>query len=207
MINDYLIYVVLAITITAIPGPAVILTIKNSIRYGFKISIAGILGNFIAMITLGSISALGLGALVLASSRIFTAVKILGCMYLIYLGIKAWNAPALQHDALNHAGYQNTKEFFPVFKEGFWVGMSNPKAIAFFTALFPQFIDHSRSFFPQFLTLIFTIEGISFFILSAYALVSSGTSHYLYKENSMRFFHKLTGGAFIGFGIALLYEK
>ncbi len=50
MINEYLIYVTLAVTIVVIPGPAVILTIKNSIKYGFKISIAGILGNFIAMI-------------------------------------------------------------------------------------------------------------------------------------------------------------
>jgi threonine/homoserine/homoserine lactone efflux protein len=129
-------------------------------------------------------------------------------MYLIYLGMKAWTAPLLKQGTQNNdADYRNKIEFFQVFKEGFWVGMSNPKAIAFFTALFPQFIDHSRSFFPQFLTLIFTIETISFCILSAYALLSSKTSHYLYKESSMRFFHKLTGGAFIGFGVALLYEK
>jgi threonine/homoserine/homoserine lactone efflux protein len=207
LINDYLVYVALAVTITAIPGPAVILTIQNSIKYGLKNSIAGILGNFIAMITIASISALGLSGIVLASSTLFTTVKFAGCIYLIYLGIRAWRAPLLNNAESRQADHPNTRGFFPVFKEGVWVGMSNPKAIAFFTALFPQFIDHSRAFFPQFLTLTFTIEGISFCILSAYAILSSKTADYLHKESSMHFFHKLTGGAFIGFGVALLYEK
>ena len=55
MINDYLTYVILAITVTAIPGPAVVLTIKNSMKYGYKISIANILGNFFAMVILATI--------------------------------------------------------------------------------------------------------------------------------------------------------
>ena len=91
-----------------------------------------------------------------------------------------------------------------------WVdayGISNPKAIVFFTALFPHFIDPTRSFVPQFLILILTIEGISCFILACYALLSSKTEQYLCRENSMKFFHKLTGGAFIGFGVDLLSEK
>ena len=207
MINEYLVYVTLAITITAIPGPAVILTVKNSIKYGVKVSIAVILGNFIAMIILALISALGLGAVILASSTLFATVKIIGCIYLVYLGAKAWRTPLLKNDNQPKPPYQNNKEFVPVFKEGFWVGISNPKAIAFFVALFPHFIDPTRSFFPQFLTLILTIEGISCFILVGYALLSSKTEQYLCKDNSMKFFHKLTGGAFIGFGVALLYEK
>ena len=207
MINDYLLYVTLAFTVTAIPGPAVILTIKNSVRHGFKISVAGILGNFIAMVVMATISVLGLGAIILASSTLFSAVKIMGGLYLIYLGIRAWRAPLTENSETQLTAPQGKKEFISVLKEGIWVGISNPKAIAFFTALFPHFIDPTRSCIPQFLTLIFTIEGISTLVLMSYALLSSKAAHYLCQERFMKLFHKLTGAAFIGFGLTLLYEK
>lgn len=206
MINDYLIYIALAITVTAIPGPAVVLTIKNSLRYGYKAAIANIFGNFTAMVILATLSALGLGAIILASSTIFSAVKILGCMYLIYLGIKVWRTPHIKSDTQHQVQSKNHREFVSVFKEGFGVGISNPKAIAFFTALFPQFIDQTRAFIPQFLTLIITIEGISFFVLMGYALLSSMATPYLSKDKTMNIFNKVTGSAFIGFGIALIHE-
>ena len=207
MINDYLVYITLAIAVTAIPGPAVILTIKNSIKYGYKIAIANILGNFIAMILLATLSALGLGAVILASSTLFFAVKILGCLYLVYLGVKVWRSPHAIENMEARSQYQQKKEIFSVLKSGFGVGIANPKAIAFFTALFPQFIDPARPYIPQFLTLILTIEGISFIVLSTYAFFSSVASSYLSKKKPMTFFNKLTGTAFIGFGLALIFEE
>ncbi len=206
MINEYLVYVTLAITVTAIPGPAVVLTIKNSLRYGYQVAIANILGNFIAMILLATLSALGLGAIILASATLFSAVKILGCLYLVYLGIKVWRTPHAREQLSQQSQTNKQIAFAAVFKEGFAVGIVNPKAIAFFTALFPQFIDPSRLFVPQFLTLILTIEGISFVVLTLYALMSSVAAPYLSREQSMALFHKLTGSAFVGFGVALIYE-
>lgn len=206
MINDYFIYVILAITITAIPGPAVILTIKNSIKYGYKLAILNIIGNFIAMIILATLSAIGLGAIILASSTLFFVIKVLGCIYLVYIGIKVWRTEYVDKNMQTEIKIANHKKALSVFKEGFGVGIINPKAIAFFTALFPQFIDPSSAFVPQFLILIFTIEGISFIILSSYALLSSFASQYLSKKKPMTIFNKLTGAAFIGFGLTLLYE-
>jgi threonine/homoserine/homoserine lactone efflux protein len=207
MINNYLIYVTLAITITAIPGPAVVLTIKNSLSYGYKASIANILGNFVAMITMATLSALGLGTIILASSTLFFAVKIFGCFYLVYLGIKMWKTPQIKINKQSVIEHKKERRFTAIFKQGFGVGISNPKAIAFFTALFPQFIDPSRDYIPQFLTLIFTIEGISFFILTTYAILSSMAAQYLSSGKALAFCNKLTSLAFIGFGVGLIYEK
>lgn len=203
MINDYLTYIVLAITITAIPGPAVILTIKNSIKYGYKISITNILGNFLAMVILASISAIGLGAIILASQTLFLVMKILGCIYLVYLGIKIWTSP---FETKKVDSKIDKKDLFSIFQEGFYIGLSNPKAIAFFTALFPQFIDPNREYLFQFVTLILTIEGISFIILLTYALLAFRFTEYLSSEKISKQFNKLTGAAFIGFGAALLYK-
>jgi homoserine/homoserine lactone efflux protein len=206
MINDYIIYIILAVTVTAIPGPAVVLTIKNSIKYGYKIAIVNIFGNFIAMIILATLSAVGLGAIILASSTLFSAMKVFGCIYLIYLGIKMWRTPCVTENITQKSKNIDQGNILSVFKEGFGVGIANPKAIVFFTALFPQFIDPTRTFIPQFLTLIITIEGISIFILSSYAILSSVASAYLSKKNLMIFFNKFSGVSFVGFGLALIYE-
>lgn len=206
MINDYYIYIILAITVTAIPGPAVVLTIKNSIRYGYKIAVANILGNFVAMVFLSTLSAFGLGAIILASTTLFSAIKITGCMYLIYLGIKAWRTLPVNDAAQVQIKHKPRKRSSAAFKEGFGIGIANPKAIAFFTALFPQFIDPTKTFIPQFLTLILTIEVISFLVLSSYAFLASVASPYLSKKNTMILFNKLTGLSFICFGLALIYE-
>lgn len=203
MINDYLTYLLLAITITAIPGPAVILTIRNSLQYGYKTTMSNIFGNFFAMIILASISAVGLGAIILSSPTLFYSMKILGCIYLIYLGIKVWNTP-FSNEKIDSK--MRNKNYYTLFKEGFTIGISNPKAIAFFTALFPQFIDSSRNFVTQFLSLILTIEGISFIILFFYALIAFKLSKYLKSKKAFLLFNKLTSGAFIGFGVALLYK-
>lgn len=207
MINDYLIYILLAITVTAIPGPAVVLTIKNSIKHGYKVAIVNVVGNFIAMIILAILSAIGLGAVIITSSTLFSILRIVGCLYLVYLGIIVWKAPLEKTPPYSDKKLTYRRDLIPVFKEGFIVGITNPKAIAFFVALFPQFIDPTRSYIPQFLTLILTIEGISFMVLSVYALLASYASVYLAKDKSMEIFNKLTGVAFVGFGLALLREK
>lgn len=203
MINNYFAYVLLAITITSIPGPAVILTIKNSLKYGYKSSIMNMLGNFCAMLLLATISAIGLGAIILSSEMLFYTMKFLGCIYLIYLGIKIWTSPYKEEVLTNSI---NKKELSQIFKEGFFVGISNPKAIAFFTALFPQFIDPSREYFTQFITLILTIEGISFIVLFIYAFLAFKFAYILTTKKYNKLFNKLIGAAFISFGTVLLYK-
>lgn len=111
MINDYLRYITLAITVTATPGPAVALTTKNSLKYGHEAAIANIFGNFAAMVILATLSALGLGAIILASSTLFSAVKILGCMYLIYLGINVWRIPHIKRDSQHQGQGKNNQVF------------------------------------------------------------------------------------------------
>lgn len=205
MINDYLTYIALVITIIVIPGPAVILTIKNSVTYGYKVAIVNIIGNFIAMVLLASLSALGLGTIILTSTVLFTTLKIAGCLYLVYMGIKMWGSAPLSESMISKN--KSTKKHKDVFQEGFRVGISNPKAIAFFTALFPQFIDPTRAYIPQFLTLIVTIEGISIVVLTSYALISSAVAPYLSSKKPMVLFNKLTGAAFIVFGFILILEN
>lgn len=207
MIDNFWAYVVLAVTITVIPGPTVVLTIKNSLRYGSRVALANIVGNFVAMIILSILSAVGLGAVLLSSAVLFSIVKVIGCFYLVYLGIKVWRVPTGIPFVASPDQKRCQRPVASVFKEGFTVGISNPKAIAFFTALFPQFIDPTRAYIPQFLVLILTIEGISCLVLMGYAFLSVVAAPYLLKQRSMVLFNRVIGSAFVGFGLALISDE
>ncbi|ASA57806.1 LysE family translocator [Vibrio gazogenes] len=93
----YFIYLGICIVATASPGPAIFLSIKNGAKYGLSKALIGVVGNVAAMLTLASVSAVGLGAVILASPLLYTAIKVIGGLYLIYLGVKAWCSKPLSH--------------------------------------------------------------------------------------------------------------
>lgn len=207
MIDNYLVYIVMAITITSVPGPAVFLTVKNSLKYGSGVALMNILGNFVAMTFLALLSVLGLSAVILSSAFLFNCIKIAGGLYLIYLGVKSWCSKVEQVESGPKVPEKGKGVRRSVFREGIGVGLSNPKAIAFFTALFPQFIDPARAVAPQFITLILTIEGISVIILTCYALLAARASGFVGRNGTRALLNKLTGGVFVGFGALLLFEE
>jgi threonine/homoserine/homoserine lactone efflux protein len=200
---DYWLFLLICLVATFSPGPAVLLAIKNFANFGVWQSMKGIAGNVAAVMTLASLSAAGLGAIILASDLLFSLIKVLGGLYLMYLGVKAWNTrytkPALQKDSKPLTTGKK------LFTEAYVVGMSNPKAIAFYTAVFPQFIDLNQAVLPQFCLLAGTFACCSMVGLGLYALATTSISQYLARENINRLFHRLTGGIFIGFGLSLIF--
>ena len=125
-------------------------------------SLANILGLFL----LSSISILGLGALLLSSAVLFMIVKIIGAMYLVYLGVKqilrSRNSLFVEGGRLSteHRGYR------ACFMESFFLAATNPKPILFFVALFPQFIVTDQSIAPQFFVLTAIFMAISLVYLN-----------------------------------------
>lgn len=204
---DYFIFLGIAIIATASPGPAVFLAINNGAKYGHLQAITGIFGNVAAMLTLATVSAAGLGAIILASSTLYTVIKIAGGLYLIYLGIKAW----CSNPAKNSVSTGNAKSLTPkksnLFRESYFVGISNPKAIAFYTALFPQFINLNNPVLPQFALLALTFAMLSFAFLTLYASLGSKLKHHLRRDSVSRWVNRITGGIFVGFGTALILNN
>lgn len=163
-------------------------------------------GNIAGLLLLSTISMLGLGALIVASSTFFFFVKILGASYLIYLGIKQFLAQKTNFSN----GKINTIEhrrLFSYFREGLLLAVTNPKAIIFFTALFPQFLNLESAVIPQFLSMTIIFMAISFGVLFSYGYISRSAKGFLASEQRMRWFHRITGGLFIGMGIGLLQLK
>jgi threonine/homoserine/homoserine lactone efflux protein len=197
--DNYLIYVGVAIATILLPGPAVMLTINNSIQRGLLKSLAGIFGVALAILLVAVISATSLGIILASSVVAFTVVKIIGAIYLIYLGIKMWRIKA------TGAARSNLKEvsFLKCFIEGFFVSISNPKAVVFFMSIFPQFIDLSQEYRPQFILLAVTFSVLIIVIHTAYALFSSFAKTKLSSSKGSVILNKVCGGIFVGFGIGL----
>ncbi|MFA0410014.1 LysE family translocator, partial [Vibrio splendidus] len=202
---DYLLFFTICVAATFSPGPAVLLTVKNSAVYGVERAVSGIFGNIAAMITMAGLSATGLGVLLLASESLFLFIKMVGGIYLLLLGIKTWRSN--KRTLKNYEPQASANNRKMLFREAYLVGVTNPKAIVFYSALFPQFIEVEHSIIPQFILLTLTFTSSSFLALLTYALVTKKLKFWLIKEKVRATFNKVTGGIFIGFGLSLIISN
>ncbi|MBW0271912.1 lysine transporter LysE [Nocardia sp. MH4] len=139
----------LALLLVVVPGPSVLFTISRALTVGRRAAILTVVGNSAGVYVQVVAVAVGLGALVATSVAVFTAVKLVGALYLVYLGIQAIRhrsdlARALQPGQAG-PGYSTVA----VLRDGFVVGFANPKTIVFLAALLPQFVDTARGGVPQ----------------------------------------------------------
>ena len=197
--DNYLIYVGVATATVLLPGPAVMLTINNSIQRGLFKSLAGILGIALAILLVAIISATSLGIVLATSAIAFTAIKIVGAAYLIYLGIRMLRTKAIN----NTQASLRTSSFRKCFIEGFLVSISNPKAVVFFMSIFPQFIDLTQEYTPQFILLAMTFSFLVVVIHTIYAIFASVAKSKLSSQKGNAVLSKISGSVFVGFGIGL----
>ena len=186
--------VVMAYMIT--PGPSHILMLSNSLGNGFNRSLATAAGdlsaNFLQMLA----ASLGLAAIVQSSQIVFFYIKWVGVLYLVYLGIKLIRAGQFNFSE----GSQRTRQ--SLYWQGFITSAANPKAVIFFAALFPQFINLSEPLWPQFFALSLTyliIDGLFLCFYGKFADAFAGK----YQSNFGHYFNKLSGCLFIGAAVML----
>jgi threonine/homoserine/homoserine lactone efflux protein len=190
--------------ISAIPGPNMLLVMTHGAQHGLRRSGATMAGCLSALVLMLSVSAAGLGVFLEAWPTMFNALRLIGATYLVWLGIKAWRAPVDETPAAD-ADASDIKADRPraawsMFRNGFLVASSNPKAILFAAALLPQFIDASRPKLPQFGVLVATFAVIEVSWYLVYAGFGTRIGAKLKSRNVARMFNRLTGGVFVGFG-------
>lgn len=196
--ENWLTFCSIALVATATPGPAVLLVTTHCLSEGFNRSLVTALGNVTGLFIISSISILGLSALILHSATAFTAIKLCGSAYLIYLGIKLWR------NGLNNVKTERTKlirqSALGLYGQGILLALTNPKAILFTTALFPQFISTSDPLLPQFALLVTSFMTLSFLCLAAYSLLAQKTRRGTEKLLPNRRMGRICGSIFIAAG-------
>ena len=204
-LNSWLLFSSIALMATLTPGPAILLVSTHSVSFGSWRAVPTILGNISGLFIMALLSVMGLSAIILHSAPIFAAVKFAGAAYLIYLGVKLWRNGVLSGPIQTAGGKDlcQRPSAGKLYTQGLFVALSNPKAIAFCTALFPQFIQTGQSVLQQFSILIVTFMFLSFICLLGYARVAEGTRKRAAHITFPKVFRKLFGTAFIGSGILL----
>ncbi len=201
--DNYLLYLTVTAIMVASPGPGVILTLSNSIRYGIKSALSGVLGIALGILIIAIISASSLGVLLATSALAFTILKYIGAAYLIYLGIKLWRSPTIKFEGDADSAVFNKAQYFPRFKEGFLVTLLNPKPIFFFMSLFPQFINHQQSYLLQFSILTLTFCGLILTVHALYALGANSVKSWLSTPKGSKTINRVGGSVFVLFGFGL----
>ncbi len=196
-------FVVMTFVVSATPGPNMLFIMTISARHGMRAAIVAMLGCMTALLAMMSISAAGLGALLQAFPTVFEALRLAGAAYLAYLGVKCWRSPVQEQtsDVATDASRASPPAVRPgaIFRQAFLVAASNPKAILFAAAFFPQFINPELAKLPQFAILLTTFTVIEVTWYFVYAASGKRLSVYLQRATVMRAFNRLTGGVFVGF--------
>ncbi len=203
-------FLFLAVAVIAImtPGPAILLAISNSIRFGVRAVFFSSLGNVCGLLMLSTAAIFGLGAVLKTSTTLFLLIKLFGAAYLIYLGIRQWRSKMAFFETLDireRVTLRKSNRRF--FIEGFLVAMTNPKAILFFTALFPQFVNTQSALLPQFFIMTLTFMAMSFLILVSYGVLAKNVKRWFSTEHRIIGFNRIFGGLFVLIGLGVLKLK
>jgi threonine/homoserine/homoserine lactone efflux protein len=206
-LTTYLLYLAAVAVLVLTPGPTMLMSITNAASRGTARALMSSAGSVTAVLGVMLLSSMGLGALLAASETAFMVLKIVGAAYLIYLGITTFRSADDAVFATARAGSDSRKSARALFLQGWMVGASNPKALLFFTAFFPQFIDPTTSWVPQFAMLATTFVTIEFSVLSLCCVFAARLTPWLRQPGRARWFNRVSGSLFAVMGALLLVVR
>jgi threonine/homoserine/homoserine lactone efflux protein len=198
-VSAYLLFLLTALTLLLIPGPAVMYVVGQSIGGGRRAGVASVLGIHTGTLVHVTAAAVGISSLLVASATAFSVVKYAGAAYLIVLGVRRLlgKEESTVDDTRGPAGLSRH------YRQGIVVNVLNPKTALFFLAFLPQFIDPHARVAPQVVVLGLTFVALGLVTDSTWALVAGATADRLRRsERFPRIERWVSGSVFIGLGVA-----
>lgn len=168
-------FAAMSFLLIVIPGPSVLFVVGRALAQGRRAALTTVAGNTTGAYVLIVAVALGVGSIVERSVLVFTALKLAGAAYLVYLGVKAWRQRGSLRAAFAGEGDGARAGGLRTFGEGFAVGVANPKTMVFFAAVLPQFVDRAQGHVVvQMLVLGLVFNVIALASDSVWGLLASG---------------------------------
>lgn len=180
----WFLYVFTCFGISLVPGPNALLVLTHGALHGKRKALFTISGGVLGLIAMLSLCALGLGAVIQASVSLFAFLKLLGGLYLIWLGVSGCNGQ--------------------LFRQGLLAAVSNPKALLLFTAFIPPFLDPAGNLVIQTIVIALTYAATEFLVEFAVAFAAHRVRPWLARMGQR--FNRLCGGFFMIFGAALPFR-
>lgn len=200
-------YLIATVLIILAPGPSVLFTIARAIAWGRVAAIATVIGNAFGMFLVSVLVAFGLGPLLQSSKLFYNGIQWAGGAYLIYLGYAAIAASRV--DAQGMQKTEGSKpSFFTSLKNGFWVGVLNPKSVVFFAAILPQFVDQEKNNVTAQLLLLGAIFAtVALISDGSYGLLAGTVRSWLAGDVKRLIFMRRFGGVvMIGLGVFTIFS-
>ena len=202
LLTTWIAFVIAGSLIAISPGSGAVLSMSHGLAYGLKKASATVLGLQFGLVLVLVIAGAGVGSLLLASSTAFTAVKTVGALYLIWLGLGQWRAKA-DAPAVDTAGLAAHPSFGKRVMTGFLTNATNPKGIIFMVAVLPQFIDKKAPLLPQLAILGVTMVTIDSIVMHGYAALASSMQRFFRDPRAVRIQNRVFGAVLMLMGSLL----
>ena len=193
-------FLVISVVLFVTPGPIVTLVVATGAAHGIRPALIVVAGTTLGNAVLQTAIAGGLSWILANALPLFDVLRIVGAIYLIWLGFQAWR----------RAGDRATlvlEEDRVHFTRGFYVAISNPKTIAFFTAFLPQFVDPQLPAGPQLAVMVLSCVAIGAVMDSGWGMAAGWGRRWFRKTSHMAMLGRLSGAVLIGGGIWLALTK
>lgn len=195
------VYLLASVGLSLTPGPNSLLVLAHGALHGRRRTLWTITGGALGFALLIGLSMLGIGALLRASADALVLLKWGGGAYLVWLGIQLWRAPPLQLDMPEIDGQHGPVRRSVMFRQGLLAAISNPKALLFYGAFLPQFIDPARDLLMQFIIMATVFVVVEIGVEWALALMAHRVRGWLQRLGKR--FNRACGGMFVAMGLAL----
>lgn len=198
-------FLALSVLLIVIPGPDTAVVTKNALAGGKRGGVFAACGVAIGLTVWTLAAALGIAALLRASEVAFDALKLVGAVYLIWIGVQLLRKPGGAAAAAAAAGARRQRAS-RALRQGLLTDLGNPKIAVFFTSFLPQFVGHGGSAFASLLALGLLFAVLTLTWLAAYGVAVGHGTKLLRRPRVQRVLDRFTGLVFLGFGVRLAFE-
>jgi threonine/homoserine/homoserine lactone efflux protein len=198
----YLAYVVACALIAVIPGPTVTVIVANSLKHGTRAGLLNVAGTQLGLALMMGTLVVGLSSVIAAMGWLFDWLRYAGAAYLVWLGWKLLRSP----EQISEIGEIRKAPQGGFLLQGFLVLMANPKALLWFGAFIPQFVDPTGNYVGQIVLLGFTAMAVALVSDGAYAVLTGRAGSFLSRKR-VKLVSRISGGCLIGGGIWLALTR
>jgi threonine/homoserine/homoserine lactone efflux protein len=199
-------FAAVSLLLAVTPGPDMAVVTRNALAHGHRGVVLTTTGIALALGVHITASSLGVSALLRASAAAFTVLRVLGGVYLAYLGVRSWLDSRHQPGPLD----SDPRRAVParaIFGQGFISAVTNPKLLVFFLSFIPQWVDPSRPALPQMLLLGLVFAAIGWAWMNVYGFLVDRVRAFMTSPRVRQWMERITGTVLIGIGGRLLLER
>ena len=206
-LTTWIAYLIAVVLICISPGPGALSAMSAGMKYGWQRGMWNCLGMQLSTVINITIIALGLGAVLTASSTAFEVMKWCGALYLVYLGIQKFREPAALFADIDAQTEFNDTSARGIFTQGLLVNFTNPKGLVFLLAVLPQFIDPTQPTAIQYVFLTITLITVDLIVMSCYTGLAAKVLRLLKDPSHIKATNRVLGSLFVIAGGALAVFK